>query len=266
MIRTAIISLGIVLGLASTASAQDEGKLKQAIDGDHRSAENKARDQYRTPFETLTFFGIEADDTVVEIYPGTGWYTEVLAPYLRGEGRLIAATYPRDPEVASDYMQQLNATYDAKLEAHPGVYDEVELVGLEPGEKTQLAEPGTVDVIFDSRNAHNWLSWGPENMLESWHEALKPGGMVAVIDHRMDPEREAGNGYIHESRLIEVMEANGFRFMASSEVNANPRDTKDHPGGVWNLPPTLRDVPEGERQHYLDIGESDRLTMTFIKQ
>jgi len=250
---------------ALPTAAQDTTSLQAIVDGEHRSEANRARDVYRNPIDTLTFFGVEPHHTVVEIYPGTGWYSEILAPYLRDEGKLIAAGYPRDPEVASALMNDLNASYDAMLEAHPELYDNVEIVELYPQSLSLLAPPESVDIILDFRNAHNWLNWGAENMLSAWHGALKPGGVVGIVDHRMDPDREAANGYIHEKALIDVMEEYGFRFVGRSEINANPLDTKDHPGGVWNLPPNLRNVPEAEQAKYLAIGESDRMTMLFHK-
>lgn len=265
-IKAALFTLASVAVLSTTpAMAQDAAALQAIVDGEHRSEANRARDIYRNPLDTLTFFGIEPQHTVVEIYPGGGWYTEILAPYLREEGKLIAAGYPRDPEVASTLMQDLNAGYASLLESRPDLYDKVQIVDLFPRELSLLAPPESVDVILDFRNAHNWLNWGAENMLSAWYGALKPGGVVGIVDHRMDPDREAGNGYIHEKALIDVMEEHGFRFVGSSEINANPLDTRDHPGGVWNLPPNLRDVPESERATYLAIGESDRMTMLFSK-
>lgn len=263
--RHSVIALLGALLVFPACSVENSTSLDDILSGNHRSDENKARDVYRHPAETLAFFNIQPDDTVIEIFPGGGWYTEILAPYLREEGKLIAAGYPRDPDQSSDMMMDMNRNYAAMLEAYPDVYDKVEVVDLHPRQRSTLAEPGTVDAVLDFRNAHNWMNWGAENMLSAWHEALKPGGVVGIADHRMEPEREAGNGYIHEQALIDVMEANGFDFVASSEVNANPNDTKDHPGGVWNLPPNLRGVPENEQQHYLTIGESDRLTMLFRK-
>ena len=259
------VGLAALLALSTSLEAQDTDALNTVVAGDHRSATNQARDEYRNPVDTLTFFGVEPDHTVVEIFPGTGWYTEILAPYLRDEGKLIAAGYPRDPEVASAFMIQLNGTFDAMLDARPDLYNRVEVAELHPRQRSVLAEPGTVDAILDFRNAHNWFNWGPAEMLGAWHEALKPGGIVGIVDHRMDPARDAGNGYIHEKTLINTMEEYGFRYVGSTEINANARDTKDHPGGVWNLPPNLRDVAEADRAKYLEIGESDRLTMLFRK-
>jgi predicted methyltransferase len=268
MIKTTIKStttLALCLLMTGTAYAQDLEKLWQSVAGEHRSSANMARNEYRNPFQTLAFFGVESHHTVVEVFPGGGWYTEILAPYLRDDGKLIAAMYPRG-EGASDFMVNIGRQYEAFLQANPEVYDQVEMVELAPGQQSRLAEPGTVDFILDFRNAHNWLGWGAEEMVSSWHDALKTGGKVGITDHRMDPAREEGNGYIHEQTLIDVMESHGFRFVGSSEVNANPRDTKDHPGGVWNLPPTLRGLTGEERVPFLTMGESDRMTMLFEKR
>lgn len=264
MMRKMLLTLGTGLLLSATGHAQDHDLLWDAVSGDHRSAADMARNEYRNPYQTLLFMGVEPDDTVVEIFPGTGWYTGVLAPYLRDEGLLIAAGYPRGDN-ASAFMGRLNATYDELLASNP-VYDSVQIAELTIGGEGTIAPAGSVDMILDFRNAHNWLGNNPERMLGQWHTALKPGGIVGIVDHRMDPSMEAGNGYIHEQTLIEVMEDNGFRYVARTNINANPRDTKDHPGGVWNLPPNLRDVPADQRHHYLSIGESDRLTMKFVRQ
>ncbi|MDO9519881.1 MAG: methyltransferase [Pseudohongiella sp.] len=273
MIKTFLANAAAVAGVVTIVSlapvsqsyAQDSAALSAIIAGEHRSDVNKARDNYRHPLETLSFFGVEPNHTVVEIFPGNGWYTEILAPYVREHGKLIAAGYPRSAE-SSAMMQQMNSTYDAMLATRPDLYDRVEIAELHPRQLSTIAEPGTVDFILDFRNAHNWLNWGAENMLMAWRSALKDGGMVGVVDHRMEPDREPGNGYIHEKTLIDTMEEYGFEFVASSEINANPGDTKDHPGGVWNLPPNLRDVPAADQAKYLTIGESDRLTMLFRKR
>lgn len=267
MIKTLLAGSALLMALTHTGFllAQDSAALSAIIAGEHRSEVNKARDVYRHPLETLSFFGVEPQHTVVEIFPGNGWYSEILAPYVREQGKLIAAGYPRSPE-SSAMMQQMNSNYDAMLASRPDLYDRVEIAELHPRQLSTLAEPGTVDFILDFRNAHNWLNWGAENMLTAWRDALKDGGMVGIVDHRMEPDREPGNGYIHEKTLIDVMEEYGFEFVASSEINANPLDTKDHPGGVWNLPPNLRDVPAADQAKYLAIGESDRMTMLFRKR
>lgn len=239
-----------VLLSSSGAFAVDKEGLAEAINGDHRSAENKARDQYRHPMETLTFFGINDNMTVIESRAGGGWYTEVLAPYLRANGKLIAT------------QARKNDAWEAMLDARPDVYDRVERVVHSDGAITQ---PGTVDAVLDFRNAHGWLrsEEGTTVLLKAWHDALKPGGVVGITDHRQGETPTAG--YIKEQDLIDVMAKNGFEFVAKSEINANPKDTKDYPGGVWTLPPNLREGDKN-REKYLAIGESDRLTMLFKKK
>ena len=224
----ALIALSLsTLSLSATAQMADHNHaLMMAIDNPQRAEANKARDVYRHPYETLTFFGVQPTHTVVEMFPGAGWYTEILTPYLSNGGTLIPA---RSAE--------------------------------------NLAPAGTVDVILDFRNAHNWMGGDPEGMVKAWHAALKTGGVVGLVDHRRDADAPfvPGTGYIHEQQVIDLLEANGFRLEARSEINANPLDTKDHPGGVWNLPPTLQDVSEADRARYLAIGESDRMTLKFVK-
>ena len=264
------LALGILHVGQATAqqSPQPNPALQAAIDGNHRSADNKARDVYRNPYETLTFFEIEPHHTVLETWPGTGWYSEILAPYLRDEGTLIAATYDRSDEPMLAFMRNSVTMYDRFLESNPELYGAVVVTEQLTESQSRMAEPGTVDRIVDFRNAHNWMAWNAENIVKAWHEALKPGGVVGLVDHRWPADQPivAGNGYIHEQALIGLMEANGFRFAGRSEINANPRDTKDHQGGVWMLPPNLRGVPEEDQAHFLAIGESDRLTMKFVKE
>lgn len=259
----ALVSLCSVGQLA----AQENTALRAAINADHRSAENKARDVYRNPYETLTFFGVEADDVVIETWPGGGWYTEILAPYLKQEGTLIAATYDRSPTPLGSWMAGSNQAFARLLESNPELYSDIVIAEQLTQSQSRLAEAGSVDVIVDFRNAHNWMGMGAENIVKAWHEALKPGGVVGIVDHRWpaDQPTVAGNGYIHEKALVDLMTANGFSFAGSSEVNANPNDPKDHAGGVWNLPPNLRGVSDADRPRLQAIGESDRMTLKFVK-
>ncbi|MEX1033486.1 MAG: methyltransferase [Cellvibrionaceae bacterium] len=249
------LSALILLIAHSAALAVDEAALEKALNGDHRPAADKARDQYRHPAETLAFFGIEKDDTVVESWPGGGWYTQVLAPYLKDEGQLIVAE-PRP-----------NPRYHSMLEENSDVYGEVVKVDLAAGEA--MAEPGTVDAILDFRNAHNWIgsSERREPLLKAWHAALKSDGIVGIVDHRQDADSSVTGrtGYVTEQQVIDVMEEHGFELLERSEVNANPKDTKDHPSGVWTLPPSLR-LGDQDRDKYLAIGESDRMTLKFRKK
>jgi len=259
--------------LAATAlplRAQDgaDGALLAAIAGSHRSAVNRMRDAARHPDETLRFFGLRRHHQVVEIAPGGGWYTEILAPWLRESGKLYAAHYARDD--ATEYRRKGRAAFEAKLAAEPALYDRV-VVGTLPagGRFTDLAVPGGADAVLTFRNVHNWIEDGTlDDMLRAFAQVLKPGGVLGVEEHRAAPgttlERIRKSGYVTEDLLIGRARTAGFELQARSEINANPRDTKDNPHGVWSLPPTLRGG-EVDSAKYLAIGESDRFTHRYVK-
>ncbi|MEC8858899.1 MAG: methyltransferase [Pseudomonadota bacterium] len=249
------------------AAAQHNGPLLAAIHGDHRSDLNKARDVYRSPYDTLTFFGIEPHHTVIEAWPGGGWYTEILAPYLKENGKLIAATYDRSDNPEQGWMTGSNAAFARLVDSNPELYGDIEISQQLTQSQSAIAPAGTVDAIVDFRNAHNWLGMGADNVVMAWHAALKPGGVVGIVDHRWPADQAAipGNGYIHEQQLIDLMTAHGFTLAGRSEINANPNDPKDHPNGVWMLPPNLRGLDDETRARNIRIGESDRMTLKFIK-
>jgi predicted methyltransferase len=243
--------------------------LDTAIAGDHRSAANRARDAWRHPKETLTFFGLRADMTVMEIWPGAGgWYTEILAPVLRERGRYLAAQW--DPSSDSQFVQDALKAYGAKLASRPEIYDKVEVVALQAPSALAPVPPDTVDMVLTFRNIHNWMPRdAAKPMFEAMFAALRPGGILGVVEHRaaadgppQDPK--ARSGYVREDYAIELITSVGFELVGSSEVNANPADTKDYDQGVWTLPPTLR-LGERDREKYLAIGESDRFTLRFRK-
>jgi predicted methyltransferase len=266
-LRRSVAALTASAVLAFTAPgvlADHHDPLWDAITGPVRSADNVRRDVYRKPLETLTFFGLRADMTVLESWPGGGWYTEILAPYLAEDGQLLAATYDRDPETQSAYYARANAAYDAKLAENPDAYGAVKVSGLKDGTST-IAEAGSVDLILDFRNAHNWLRQGG-TVPEAWFKALKAGGVVGIVDHsaQADAAYDPGNGYLHESQVIEVMVGAGFRFLGRSDHLANPLDKGQHPRGVWTLPPSLR-LGEENQNRYLAIGESHRMALKFLK-
>ncbi|MCG8434505.1 MAG: methyltransferase, partial [Gammaproteobacteria bacterium] len=209
------------------------------------------------------------DMTVVEIWPGRGWYTEILAPALKGHGKLYAAGFcidaKRPPEWRKNMAREMNAFY----KDNPDVYGEVEVTELSVPECTDIAPAGSADMVLTFRNVHNWLKGEYEaGVFEAMHRALKPGGVLGVVEHRAAPgtslEDMKQSGYVTEAKVMELAEAAGFKFVAKSEVNANPKDTKNHPRGVWTLPPSLR-LKEVDREKYLAIGESDRMTLKFIK-
>ena len=246
----------------------DAARLRAAIDGPHRSAANRSRDAARHPLETLAFFGLAPTHQVIELSPGGGWYTEILAPYLRDGGRLYAAHEAADD--ASDDRRRSRQGFDAKLAREPALYDQVR-TGLMPRTPrfADIAPPGGADAVLTFRNVHNWIEAGHLDVtLQAAFAVLEPGGVLGVEEHRAPPGASLAwivkNGYVTEALMVARAEAAGFRLAARSEVNANPRDSKDHPHGVWSLPPTLRggDV---DRARFVAIGESDRFTHRYIK-
>jgi predicted methyltransferase len=249
---------------AEATPAQND-RLKEIIAGDHRSAENKARDKYRNPLETLTFFGIRPDMTVVEIYPGRGWYTEILAPYLKGSGTLYAAEHPGDPSYEA--VQRSLEAFDQKVKGAPELYGDVKRTKLT--KEGDIAPPNSADLVVTFRNTHSWMGAGTaDEAFAAMFTALKPGGVLGVVQHRGDPsvkqDPKAGSGYVTEDYVIELAKKAGFELAEKSEINANPKDTKDYPKGVWTLPPSLR-LGDEDREKYLAIGESDRMTLKFVK-
>ena len=244
----------------NTASSKS---LVKAVAGDHRTAKNKARDQYRHPVETLSFFGFKSDMTVVEITPGGGWYTEILAPALKGTGKLYGAHYPDTGE--DDYYSNSRKKLVKKLASNV-VFDEVVLTDFTPKKQSELAPQATADLVLTFRNLHNWKDEGVVQVFKDAFNALKPGGVLGIVEHRLpaglDPA--IGKGYVSETKTIMQAKAVGFRFVDASEVNANSKDLAEHPKGVWTLPPSLA-LKEKDRAKYLAIGESDRMTLKFVK-
>jgi predicted methyltransferase len=255
--------------LFSGAFAAEDPALHAAVSAPSRTPANVQRDAFRHPYETLNFFGIRPDMTVVELAPGGGWYTEILAPYLREHGKLIAA----GNELSSPEAGERRAAerFLARMNANPAVYNKVALGVFAPPRKIELAPPGSVDMVLTFRNIHNWIPNGPDKMKElfdSLYAVLKPGGVLGIEEHRLPAgatqDKEASSGYMHEAYVIKLAEASGFKLAAKSEVNANAKDDASHKGGVWALPPTYTNKDE-DRAKYAAIGESDRMTLKFIK-
>jgi predicted methyltransferase len=242
--------------------------IERVLAGEHRSAGNRARDVHRHPLETLLFFGIKPEMTVVEAWPGAeGWYTEVLAPLLAEHGRLYAAQMPAAD--GNQYVSASLAGYAAKLAAHPELYAKVTVSVLGP-DGADIAPPASCDMVVTFRNLHNWMNLGyAAKALAAMHRALKPGGILGVVDHRADAAKaqdpRATNGYVNEAYAIALIESAGFELVARSEINANPRDTRDYEQGVWALPPSYRQGNR-DRAKFEAIGESDRFTLKFRKR
>jgi predicted methyltransferase len=239
--------------------------LAEIADGEHRAAENRARNAWRHPVETLEFFGLDKGQTVVEIWPAGGWYTEVIAPYLNDDGKYIAAGW--DPNSKIEFIRKGVEKYQAKLDEYPDLYGNVQLTVLMPPDQMDFVPEGSVDMIVTFRNIHNWMGRdSAEDMFAAMHKALKSGGTLGVVEHRGNPDvpqdPKAATGYVNEDYAIALAEKAGFTFVAKSEINANSKDTKDHAKGVWTLPPTLR---AGDEPQYHEIGESDRFTLKFVK-
>lgn len=242
-----------------------QNRMQAALAGEHRSDDHKARDALRHPLEMYSFFGLEANMTVVDIWPTTGWTTEILAPVLRGTGKLISTHFAQDHK--DDMCRRQRAEFEDKLSGVPGLYDEVDVQDFGKG-LYDYAAPDSVDMVITLRNFHNWM-WGGyvEPALDSFFRALKPGGVLGLEEHRGDPDsaqdEQAKTLYVRQDYVIEKVTQHGFVFEEASEINANPKDTKDHPKGALSLPPNYWGVED--RAPYTAIGESDRMVLRFRK-
>jgi predicted methyltransferase len=247
----------------TSASDFTASQLDAVLAGSWRSATNKARDVYRHPKATLQFFGLQPDQTVIEITPGAGWYSEVLAPLLRDNGHYIAAVTDNNAEAKQDV-----AALRAKFAADPTEYAKAGIATFNP-QAPVFGPAGSADVVLTFRNVHNWAMAGTaQAMFKAFYAVLKPGGVLGVVDHRAAPgatlDSVKSSGYLPTDYIIKLATDAGFKLDGQSEVNANPKDTKDYPKGVWTLPPTLT-LGDQDRAKYLAIGESDRMTLRFVK-
>lgn len=256
---------------AKQDAPQFDSAISTALAGEWRSPENKARDQFRHPRQTLQFFGVSPEKTVVEITPGGGWYTEVLAPMLKDRGRYVAVLNDATKlpnERSQAFYGKMNATLKTRIADNAAVFGTPTFVEIDPAAPV-LGESGSADTVLTFRNVHNWVMADQEAaMFEAFFEVLKPGGVLGVVEHRAQPDAELEkikkSGYLTEAYVINLALKAGFVLDARSEINANPKDTKDYPGGVWTLPPTLSQKDK-DREKYLAIGESDRMTLRFKK-
>ncbi len=276
MTRTAVL-MKCLMSLAMLATALNVGNshaqaidalLDKAVYGEHRSEANRLRDKYRNPRETLMFFGLKPDMAVLEIWPGSGWYSEILAPVLRDKGQFTMAHYavesPRAPSWQRDALRKHQADFAKRAE----LYGKPAFTAFAPPDFMAIAPAGSQDMVLTFRNVHNWSAQKNDALVfKAFFDALKPGGILGVVEHRANPgasfEQMVKSGYMTEAYVIDLAEKAGFKFVAKSDINANAKDTKDHPNGVWTLPPTSRGRQEPEK--YFAIGESDRMTLKFEK-
>lgn len=253
----------------TTASASADA-IKAAV-GSELRADQAKRDNYRNPADTLEFFGLKDDMTVVEISPGGGWYTTVLNPIVKDNGKFYAAHFHMY-EGAPGYYQRSLDGFKKKMAENP-LYSGIELTEFHHTKALDVAPEGSADMVLTFRNVHNWYmndgDMGVENAFRAFHKALKSGGVLGVVEHRMPEELDQAankrSGYMKQSYVVAIAEKAGFKLAASSEVNANPKDTALHPRGVWTLPPRLA-LGDQDRDKYIAIGESDRMTLKFVKQ
>ncbi len=254
------LSIAFLAARAEPAVSPDtQTAIRAAVASPQRKPENSARDIYRHPVETLSFFGVTPTKTVVEIWPEPGWYAEILAPLLRDGGTYIAAEAPGKAHEATA----------ALFASDPKRFDKVVLTTLDRGKPSEIAPPGSADIVLTFRNVHNFLMAGDTAAAQFFadcYRALKPGGVLGIVDHRLPEDAAApfSGGYVKRSTIIGLATAAGFKFDGETGVNANPKGDHNHPKGVWTLPPTyaLGDI---DRAQYQAIGESDRLTLRFVK-
>ena len=271
----AVLAGGAAVSARAQHHAHEDAALKAAVAGPQRDAANVARDGARHPYESLHFWGLKPKQTVIEVVPGGGYWTEILAPYAKATGGTYVAgvTDLANPKV-SEGAKKARADFEARY-ADTAKYGSIQYVGF-GATSGPLGAPGSADLVITARNIHNFIFQGSlDKSMGDFFAVLKPGGVLAVEEHRADPRPErpgVSDGYVSVATVVAAAEKAGFKLEAQSEINANPRDTKDHPFGVWTLPPSKRTAPAGkpadpafDRTKYDAIGESDRMTLRFVK-
>jgi predicted methyltransferase len=242
------------------------GSLEESVNSSLRATENSDRDEYQHPLETLKFFGIKPEMTVIEISPGAGYFAEILAPYLAKNGQYIIAV-PRMPSRPPLFMVENERKLQDILLRHHEVQAKSKIIAFEPLNKRNVVQKASADLVLSFNSVHNWVaSKSVKESFKFFHALLKPGGILGVVQHRI-PEGKKNipkSGYLTEKEVIQFAKRAGFKLVEKSEINANPKDTQDYPGGVWTLPPTYR-LGEKDKDRYEDIGESDRMTLKFVK-
>lgn len=269
----AILAVGSALyGPSALADADNIARLTQIAESDFRSAENRHRNQYRHPAQTLDFFGITDDMNVVELWPIKGWYTEILGPYLKDHGQLTIANFKtvvQGEDKKANYYAKLGRKLSSRINQEKDYFGTVLEIPFDPATDAQLGAAESQDMVLAFRNIHNWDSNGVfKKVIEAAYAVLKPGGVLGIVEHKADQLSEmsasAVEGYTDESYVIDVVQSVGFKLEGRSGINANPKDTKNYPKGVFALPPTLA-MGNLKRDKYLLIGESDRMTLKFVK-
>ncbi|MDB5472157.1 MAG: methyltransferase [Caulobacter sp.] len=275
--RAALVLMGATALSGGTAFAKDkvDEALKAAIAGPQRGAAHIARDPHRHPYDSLTFWGLKPRQTVIEISPGSGYWTEILAPYAKATGgAYIAGVADLSNPTLSEGGSKARAAFEAKY-ADKAVFGDVAYANFGP-KSAPLGPPGSADLVITARNVHNWLRGGMlDKVMADFFAVLKPGGLLGVEEHRSDPLPQADDaptGYMSTAFVVAAVEKAGFRLAAKSEINANPKDDKDHPFGVWTLPPVRQSAPSGQpadpdfdHAPFDSVGESDRMTLRFVK-
>jgi len=255
-----IFSFSVFVG-----TAHHEDALLEAVNNSDRNVAYSARDNFRNPYETLSFFQIKPTMNVLELAAGGGWYTEILAPYLKADGQLFVTHY--NPE-AGEYYKRSRNSYEKKVASNP-LFEGIKVITMETPPAQPFTKPESQDLVVTFRNLHNWLARDAmKAVMQEAYNSLKEGGYFGVVEHRA-PEGSSlefmkKNGYVSQSLAIETALEVGFKLIATSEINANPKDTADHPKGVWTLPPSFR-LKDTDRSKYEEIGESDRMTLLFKK-
>ncbi len=265
IIKTISISLFIAINFLSINTANANSKLEQAINGSHRSAENKARDNYRHPKETLEFFGFKPAMTVVELVPDGLWYTEILAPALKGSGKLYGAQYPR--RTADHPLTEARERLERDL-ASNDIYSEVQVTDFNIRKVSDFAPAGTADLVLTFRSLHHWKESGIAQMFKDSFKVLKSGGIVGVVQHQLPKhlawQDNKRSGYVPMELVIKLATDAGFTLAGTSDINNNAKDNAEYPTGVWTLPPSFA-LGNVDKAKYLAIGESNRMTLKFIK-
>jgi len=267
LFQTILAMLASFTITTTVMAGEFSAELDSVIQGTHRDDKNVARDVYRHPKETLMLFDLQSDMKVLEILPGRGWYTEILAPLLKDKGELTVASF--GDTHPTKYLRNIHIDFMKKMNADTDTYGKVTTVVFNKAGYLAEIPDNSMDIVVTFRNTHNWIRFGGvEEIYAAFNRVLKPGGILGVVQHRANAGSEvkasAEKGYVPESYLINMVEDAGFELVKKSDVNANLKDSKDYPKGVWSLPPTYREKDK-DRERYTAIGESDRMTMKFIK-